>query len=459
MKKYILLAVAAIAALVLSGCVLGVNDGDGGTLSLNFSAAPKAPGDHVARVWVYAGNSLLPGGPHSAALVDGRGAVTVDGIPAGGNYRVVVLTSYDFGDGYIEHQYAASSKPIAVTAGVESVVEIPYLEWVDIYMTEFYDMYENPITVTGIKSLAMDYYGSSYAATSTTVYEGSGSYWEYVNPPSSINSLSMHENYGLLVNTAGGIYNSSNNPVGNWGDAAPSVLQSGGDWINYIYRAATEFGGGQFGGESDYWNRIDLGASSGRRVLDIHVFNPEVSVAFVATNFVGAFIMPFDYLNPAEYDLLDILLLDPNQRMVLYPDIFMFADDTDNWGANKPSVQTARYDNYYGQLYLGTANGLYVVPVYWDGSLEGPAALIPGTEGLNIIKVYKTSNSNPVFITRDGLVGMVKPDGTVYHLPFISQFTGPIRDIVIEDIEGIVLIAAGDKGVAKLYASFFNAYF
>lgn len=429
MKK-LNLAVLIAAALLGSCSLLDKGAEDGGSVDLNFALAAVDSGPlSSVRVWVYSDNILVEQSDgqdyHSAPLSGGKGSVTIEDLPPGDGYRLVVAAGGASGGRFVTTKYGMSSS-FTVQSGAETGVSLTLSDIDTAYDAE----------VGALKSVVVD--GATiYAASGSTIFSGGtlddvetgGTAW-LTGPRGTINSLSLGDT-GLLVNTTNGVYASGGAVlVGNENLDPPGALQSGSYDGVYFYQGENEFGG--FAAPETTWTRIDLDIDglAGKPVLDFVVLdNAGTTYAYFATKFVGAFRVSETFLDEVE---------DPELSEILDPDSGYFAF----FGQNLPLTQALGYYAGNGTLYLGTRNGAYRSAVSSGVSaLASSPVQVPGTQGLDITKIIVNDEGVVAMLSASELV--VVKDSKVYRMPFVTGLVGNLTDIAWNDTTVIVTGSAG----------------
>ena len=235
LRRIIQIGSALAAVLFLAGCILQPSEDATGTISLavsapdaGISASALNIGDqtgvdpstaNVARLWMYANGGEYRLAPTSAdasssrnyveaSLDSGTGQITIDGIPAGEGYSVVVVLGRKVNDVFVPMAYARSGR-FAVNAGLETVVSPSKVALVGdtdspLSSASFSLIGENlnSVLVSG---------GIPVTASSTKVWtNGSELSLGSLSPsPSRVYSVSVGDS-GYFVNTDKGIAWSSN---------------------------------------------------------------------------------------------------------------------------------------------------------------------------------------------------------------------------------------------------------
>lgn len=457
MKKkemWIPVLAAALAAALTASCSFETGS-KSGSLSLNFARVGSGSADQ-ARVWVYLSNVLIPntaGGTdyYAASLTDGSGSVTIEELPPGSAYRIVVVVGTAAGDSLTDVSRYGSSAAFTVNAGTDTTVSLG-LKGMTV---------EKALGGENVKSVVV--YNASgtkvSAATASSIFTGSTIAFgteALVEAGHAINSLSVALSKSgtadtLLVNGTNGVTENGVDDIGTWdGGTAPNVLQSGGfipggeDQPVYFYQAAKEFGGLIATGENQWVSiKLDMPGISGRPILDFFVSDGGVIdgdiFGFFATRVVGALRMSSSFIDqPEDFDYLGAILgKDPS---------LSFFENEAAWGKNLPTVQAFGYaGDTTKTLYVGTRNGVYQTKAaFGTAALSGAAALVPGTRGLDITKIA-TNPSGAAFMAASDVV--VLRNGLVYRLPFIKSLVGTVNDIAWN---GDDLLVAGSAGLIRL---------
>ncbi len=461
MKKkemWIPVLAAALAAALTASCSFETGS-KAGSLSLNFARVGSGSADQ-ARVWVYLSNVLITntaGGTdyYAASLTDGSGSVTIEELPPGSAYRIVVVVGTAAGDSLTDVSRYGSSAAFTVNAGTDTTVSLG-LKGMTV---------EKALGGENVKSVVVYNNDGIWisAATANDLYNTTSFTFEapsYPNVPATINSLSVaiSENGAsdvLLVNGTNGVTLNGSTTLGGIANPPLNVLQSGGfipDPVNeanpavYFYQAAKEFGGLVDDGvvEPEWVSiKLDMPGISGRPILDFFVSDGGVIdgdiFGFFATRVVGALRMSSSFIDqPEDFDYLGAILgKDPS---------LSFFENEAAWGKNLPTVQAFGYaGDTTKTLYVGTRNGVYQTKAaFGTAALSGAAALVPGTRGLDITKIA-TNPSGAAFMAASDVV--VLRNGLVYRLPFIKSLVGTVNDIAWN---GDDLLVAGSAGLIRL---------
>jgi hypothetical protein len=460
MKRFIAGILLFAAVLLAASCAFYTGGTeDTGSVSMNFALTPgtRAVTDDHVRVWVYSNNALIQnraaGTPYfSGALSAGKGSVTIDGLPPGSGYRIVVAAGTLSGTGVFDTTRFGASGIFNLSAGLEAEVKFP---------NGLIELTMNSAPVLAdlnVKSV-VSVFGGIAAATSNKIFGGADAAGiaEAATAPTGtvFNSLSIgteeSESEVLLVNKSNGVDKittpgGTRTAVANFPDGAPSVLQSGAFNGVYFYQAEREFGG-RLSGAAD-WLQIDLDIQgmTGRPVMDFFVTEKPASgivpasvTGFFATRIVGAMRMGQDFI---EADLDDPLqeILDGESTLLKF------------FGADLPLIQAFGYLGGTARtLFLGTKNGVYQTTAEFGTTAIGPASLVEGTKGLNVTKIAKTTVETTVlsaYMSETEVV--VLKNNLVYLLPFVNGMTGTINDIAWK---GTKLYVAGAKGLAEIETS------
>lgn len=453
MKKYIAGVLILAAVFLAASCALYNGGADEtGSVSMNFALTPgaKAVTDNQVRVWVYSNNALIRNKAagtlyFSGTLTDGKGSVSIDNLPPGSGYRIVVAAGKVDGDTFDTTRFGTSVL-FNMSAGLDVEVSLDLIE-----------LAMNPaLSDLDVKSV-VPVFGGIAASTASKIYGGTGAadMTAAATAPTgtTYNSLSTGTDdlsaEVLLVNKSNGIDKISTpggtaSPVANFPDGAPSVLQSGAFNGVYFYQAEREFGGRTIGDLNWFQIDLDIEGMTGRPVMDFVVTqNPttEAIIGFFATRIVGAMRMGQDFI---EADLEDPLqeILDKDSALLKF------------FGEDLPFIQSFGYIGGANRtLFIGTKNGVYQTTAeFGSAAAIGTATLVEGTKGLNVTKIAKAvleDNTVLAAYMAETEVVVLK-NGLVYLLPFITGMTGEINDVAWK---GSKLYVAGAKGLTEIETS------
>jgi hypothetical protein len=421
---------------------------------MNFALTPgtKALDDNQVRVWVYSNNVLIRNknagtSYYSGTLKEGKGSVTIENLPPGSGYRIVVAAGKAEGDSFDTTRFG-TSETFSMSAGLDVEISLALSE---LTMNRAPDL-----AGLNVKSV-VPVFGGVAASTVTKIFAG-GDVESIVEMPytvsgtTTINSLSIGTDESnaeiVLVNKSNGVdkvtISQTVSSVASFGSkAAPSVLQSGAFNGVYFYQAEREFGGKTPGLAE--WLRIDLDIEgmTGRPVMDFVVTqNPttESIVGFFATRIVGAMRMGEDFIDSdfGDKDPIEVIL-DKDSELLQF------------FGEALPLIQAFGYlGGQERTLFLGTKNGVYRTTAEFGTTAIGNTTLVPGTKGLNIKKIV--TNANGAAYMAETEVVVLK-DNRVYLLPFVFGMTGAINDVAWN---GTKLYVAGANGLAEIETSTFG---
>jgi len=382
---------AIATSLLFASCYWNPQSGTGSiTLHISGPASRSitAPTSvSYARVFLYTDNGDTPvnvgeSTPFAeATLSGGSGSVTVQNVPAGPQYKLVlVLGTKDAGSGvFLPATYSQTQSAFVIAANKENAVTLAAP-----HATQETDINGQPVAVnydllgknlTGA-TVANEYWAAS---TSNTLFTGMNS--ETVNtsyttttPGGTINSLSAASNdpvYGyspfVWVNSTVGIltydpylqtYSTSPLPSGGPGTA---VLLSGSYYANQqdvvFYADSSSVGGTVYnsGSVSASWVTVPITGVSSPTVLDIAVpaANSTAQNAYFATK-LGAFAISHNLLS-SDNNTLTYLLSNAAFLTVVDPN------------GNNPFVNSLAIDpdpsSSDSTLLVGTNNGIYTTAV------------------------------------------------------------------------------------------------
>ena len=372
------------AALLFASCYWNPQSGTGSiTLHISGPASRSITAPTTvsyARVFLYTDNGDTPVNVGEstafaeAALSGGSGSVTVQNVPAGPQYKLVlVLGTKDTSSGvFLPASYSQTQSAFAITANKDNVVALAApqaLQGTDSSgqpVPVQYDLMGKNLTGATIAN------GYWAASTSNTLFAAIGSglvntSYSTLTPGGTINSLSAaspdpagYFSDEIWMNTTSGIvtFDPSNGqlPPVPTGGPSTSVLMSGSYAIAtrtgedaVFYADKDGLGGVVFGGQINvpYWVTIPITDVSVPPVLDFafHVITTTGDTAYFATK-LGAFAVGSDVLSVGNNTLAYLLnhaaffsVVDPN--------------------GNNPFINSLTLDGFDTELYVGTNNGIY----------------------------------------------------------------------------------------------------
>ncbi len=491
MKRLFLAAV--VLALVLSSCSspFGASANSGVTFTIPTSSltlpasttSARAIAGNEARLWLYDGTTPYPNGLQvywSAPFAPGTNAsVTINGIPDGANYHLVVAvgTLASAGGSFTPTAFASSNR-FTIASGATTSVS---LSLKDISTSYVFAPLSGAVSVEELN-------GSLYAAANSP----SGGTVFYTPTPLTATNLtsagttqgvirSLSEGYALsgtstitpflLVNTAQGVYQpnvtaSSTSPLSGlvapttspqpdvtWSGAA-SWMASGVPFSVYFYSSSSgqAFSLGGFFDNADIpyvstslaqWQTVNvsnLTGINGNPLLDFALTttgsatSPTV-YAFFATRLVGTVRVDSTWLK-TKIQLADLF---GGQYFSYVP-------------SGIPLVQALALapDTLAGTqtLYLGTAGGAYQIADATGTDLT-PPMLVNGTQGIDIRRIVTDAAGDVAFYSPTEL--FVQPVGKpLLRLPFVINSVGVIHDVRWSPSTSGSLYIAGQNGVAQL---------
>ncbi len=466
MKKIILGTIIALA--LLGSCMFQSGGGDDkGAVSMSFALA-VAKGEvtpTAARIWIYSDNTLIANKAATAyyntALVNGAGSVTIQELPPGNSYRLVVAagTASEDGTFFTTAKYRMSDV-FPIKAGVETSVAMK----LDAISTSY-------TAAPGMKSVVVTG-GSIVAASQSAVYSGSSistltsSVWNASN--GTINSLSLGytsstDTYFPMANTTNGVYTlSEGSATLKGGTIAPvlkdgkvidsnGALQSGSYDDVFFFQGERQFGG--LTGSDTSWTtvKLDFEGISGKPIMDFFVIgDPESETSdvfgFFATKFVGSFRMGKSFINSEDPPEVSDILDRDNSLLSFFGDgipliqCFGFTGDSRN------------------TLYLGTKNGAYTTTASFAAGGTGlgvTPTLLAGTKGINITKMvtrlFTTGTDSATKIPAVAMLSsselIVVKGGNLYRMPYVTGLVGTLTDIAWN---GTKVVVTGSLGVGEV---------
>ncbi len=446
-----IVVVMAAVVVLLGSCYWNPQSG-AGKITLNLKSSSRAQVDptivQYARVYLYADNmnsqiNLGEEVPYAESAMNASGgSVTIDRVPAGSGYRLVLtLGSKPDRATFVPGQFGTSGS-FEVTANHETVVQLTTMQTVKAILGTISGLgYEPSFLGKNLVGLAITTSYGVVTATSGAAYVGSGS----AGPPTSYTSMSpgsgsinsvsstTYNSGEIWLNTTQGIKQYTNAGVTSSallpsGGPSGSVLSSGSYGIagalpNYAVYVLTEDG---LGGIHDVngvgtWVPVDLsGAHSGPPVLDFSL--PPVTSTFglFATK-SGSFGMDVSMLTPGNNNLnyvsanAGFFTLTRNGKQLF--------------------VSAVALDSSGTKLCIGTNDGLFAGSVGGITSLIGPGggsvdltstvSLISGSAGHPFRRVIYTQSyivgvSNNLLVLYNGLNSFVVPLSAVV----LGSFTG-----------------------------------
>ncbi len=487
--KRILFALAVLAIL-LSSCSspFGASSTSGITFTIPTSSLALPPSTTSARVvtgnearlWLYDGTTPYPNGPQvywSAPFAPGTNAsVTINGVPDGANYHIVVAvgTLASAGGGFTPTAFASSNR-FTIASGATTSVS---LSLKDISASYVYAPLSGAVSV---EELNGDLYAAANSLNGNTVF--------YTPTPLTATNLtsagttpgvirSLSDGYALsgtstitpflLVNTAQGVYQptltapstgalsglvaptTSPQPDVTWSGAA-SWSVSGVPFSVYFYSSSSgqAFSLGGFYTDptnpatTAQWQTVNvsnLTGINGNPLLDFALTttgsttSPTV-YAFFATRLVGTVRVDSTWLT-TKIQLADLF---GGKYFSYVP-------------SGIPLVQALGIapDTLAGTqtLYLGTAGGAYQIADATATTLT-PPMLVNGTQGIDIRRIVTDAAGDVAFYSPIEL--FVQPVGKpLLRLPFVTNSVGVIHDVRWSPSTSGTLYIAGQNGVAQL---------
>ena len=469
MKK-IIIFVAILALVLLGACSFSSGGDDKGSVSMRFALAPLASKglvgtEDTARIWIYSNNVLLEKDKtteyYQVALTSGAGSITIEELPPGNDYRLVVASGE-----IINEKTTAADYFNVVRYGMSTAFEIKAGTDTSVAMTleAITTAYKALASVKSLVTVS----GKIIAASSAAIHSGSSisglTTTDWSSSYGTINSLSLGytssvSSYYPLVNTTNGVYTlAEEGPPIIKADAITSVLkdgkpesqlgalQSGAYDDVYFYQGERQFGG--LTGTDTVWTKIklDIAGLSGKPIIDFFVVgspSDKTNVfAFFATRFVGTFRMGESFIDQgADFDYLEAIL-GKNSLLSFF-------------GEDLPLIQAFGYTGDTGNtLYLGTKSGVYKTTAAFtstSGALGTTPVLVTGTKGINVTKIVTRLESDvPVaaMLSSDEII--VVKGSLVYRMPYLKWMAGTLSDIAWN---GTKVVVTGSLGVAEIETS------
>jgi len=421
---------AIVTSLLFASCYWNPQSGTGSiTLHISGPASRSitAPTSvSYARVFLYTDNGDTPvyvgesTAFAEAALSDGSGSVTVQNVPAGPQYKLVlVLGTKDTSSGvFLPATFSQTQSAFAITANKDNVVALAAPQSVQLIDASSglpvpvqYDLIGKNLTGATVANNSNMYPYEMYwaASTSNTLFAATtgsmvNTSYTTVTPGRTINSLSSGSPdpvgavpQEIWMNTSGGIvtFDPSNGqfPALPLGGPSTAVLLSGSYYAmtagqDVVYYADNNgLGGVVFGGQINvpYWVTIAIAGVSEPPILDYAVPPSSSSgdYAYFATR-LGAFAIGSDLLSSGNNTLTYLLnhaafftVVDPNGNNPFINSLAMDLNDTTLYIATNNGIYTAAAANIDGLV--GTGSAAYKIT----------SAPLPGTTGHAFKKVLE----------------------------------------------------------------------
>ncbi|NNM54534.1 MAG: hypothetical protein HKM05_07410 [Spirochaetales bacterium] len=494
--KRLLLAVVVLT-LVLGGCSspFGASSNSGITFTIPTNSltlpasttSARVIAGNEARLWLYDGTTPYPNGSQvywSTPFASGTNAsVTINGIPDGANYRIVVavgtFATSAAGSNFTPTAFATSNR-FTIASGSTTSVNLSLKD-----ISASYVFAPLP-SAASVEELNGDLYAAANTSTGNTLF--------YTPTPLTATNLmsagttpgvirSLSEGYTLsgtatvtpflLVNTAQGVYQppaitgisnlplsglvaptTSTQPDVTWSGAA-SWQASGVPFSVYFYSSSSgqSFSLGGFYDSVDIptvsnstaqWRTVDvnnLTGINGNPLLDFALTttgsatSPTV-YAFFATRLVGTVRVNSDWLQSPKIQLSDLL---GGQYFSYVPAGIPLVQALGLAPASLSGTQT---------LYLGTAGGAYQIADA-TGTTLTPPMIVNGTQGIDIRRIVTDAAGDVAFYSPTEL--FVQPFGKpLLRLPFVTNSVGVIHDVRWSPSTSGTLYIAGENGLAQL---------
>ncbi len=472
-KLSLVTATFAFAIVVLFGSCYWNPETGAGKIMLSLKASGRTQVDPVevqyARVYLYADNmntrvNIGDGAPYAeAALSSSGGSVTIDHVPAGTGYQLVLtLGTKPNGATYVPGSFAGSNT-FTVTAGHETEVPLAVVTTVSTVLNTYgMEMnYDDGLLGHNVVGVACEPTSFTIAAAErSALYRGVSlplsSTGGSLPPGATANSVSIGSGE-FLVNTSSGIVPfdlisgtyGSGTSFPQSGSPTGKITESGYNSATATYLYQRE---GGFGGKvrTTAWFDVDLSGGSGLPTLDFAV-NGAYGQTFFATK-IGTFAVSNEVFgagnNNSDYiaSYAGFFTIKRNDRRLFISSValdgggYLYAGTRSGvYQASAGAVQTAI--GIKGQLVPGSTIDLVV---------DAAGQVIPGTAGHPFRKVVGSYLSSVVAAISDTtLVVSGVGNGSTFVLPLAAVALGDVNGIAI-DPYGNYLYVAGTEGLTEI---------
>lgn len=476
-----LLVILPLSFLVAS-CYWNPQSGSGGvTVSVGSTSRatvpPPPPSVTFARVYLYTDNmnsrtDIGDGKPYvEAAVQGGTGAITIDHVPAGNGYSLVVtLGNKPDGSTFVPAEYGISST-FDVVAGHETSVNVGTLLTTQSllvsssafqYAPEFLGKDMTGVVVSsgavvGVSTQTSGFAGSGVAGIPTTYLSFSP------NDGSSINSISytpvqigefwLNTSTGIKefnYNANGGFYQQVFNLPPN--EPSQNVLQSGAYSISATFPSYGVFYQTDSGlsgvydviganGPSGTWLDFNLPSSLANRPVPAFAISTTSLLTYFATT-DGAFAADYKILTPGN-----------NNFAWISANAGFFSLTNGLSNLNMAALALSPLSSGE-ELYIGTNDGLYkVLSSYVSvGSgqlvdLGGAATVMPGSSGHPFKRVVTAGSATTYVAAASNHVMYLNKGGSGQIIPLPAITLGTFKDVAMTST---YVVVAGSEGLTYI---------
>jgi len=472
-----------VGTLVLGACIMEPSDddgADGGSITISVPVSGSSLGGSsisgssitaasTVRVWMYTpeGNEyrLAPTGtgiPNALNYVEttGGGSVTINRIPAGDGYGIVVAIDEDGGSTFVPTAYAFEGS-FPVQAGRETQLSLG-LQRVSGLTTGLAGVNLNSVVGIG---------NDRYAASGTTVYKN-GTPLELGSL--SVNSISVGTDSAggqvLLINGANGVgfssdggntvttYNGVENVTGSGTFLAETDSGNDGDEVVVYYQRLGGLGGGSgidlstlFGAPAD-WNDSGTDLSEVIAADESPIWSAATSgSAAYISSVIGTFRATEELFTGEDIDVDALLGGSSNTAGLSF------------FGVAYPGTDRAlriRHIAVAGSsVIVGTGRGVFYFPESAidaaDGGLVSNVQGVPGSVDTFIVDMAVDSARGRMVAITPSRVILAKPNGAVLGtVPLRAVALGNPRDVFLAgDATSATVLIAGTEGLSRVVFS------